>query len=140
MMSYATFTKDGNGAINGAHIKKQVVLINGLPFEIKSIYGMVQEEDCVEELQVESQLCSLIQLLSFRWIADPLHKRDANCSQNEVKGRDEVLERVEPDEDFKHLVLEVPADEFVWMAVLVVEGVLNVLLNLCSAEAFEGSA
>ena len=48
MMSYATFTKDGNGAINGAHIKKQVVLINGLPFEIKSIYGMVQEEDCVE--------------------------------------------------------------------------------------------
>ena len=40
MMSYATFSKDSKGAINGAHINKQVVLINGLPFEIKSIYGM----------------------------------------------------------------------------------------------------
>ena len=45
MMSYATFSKDGNGTINGAHINKQVVLINGLPFEIKSIYGMTQQDD-----------------------------------------------------------------------------------------------
>lgn len=44
-MSYATFSKDGNGVINGAHIKKQVVLVNGLPFEIKSIYGMKQDDD-----------------------------------------------------------------------------------------------
>ena len=26
--------------IKGAHITKQVILINGIPFEIKSIYGL----------------------------------------------------------------------------------------------------
>ena len=40
MMTYCTFTKDGQNEINGVHVSKQVILINGLPFEIKSIYGM----------------------------------------------------------------------------------------------------
>jgi hypothetical protein len=39
-MTYGQFTKDSKGLINGAHVIKQMVLINGLPFEIKSIYGL----------------------------------------------------------------------------------------------------
>ena len=48
MISYGVFTKNGNGEINGAHINKQVVLINGMPFELKSIYGMESESGAVE--------------------------------------------------------------------------------------------
>ena len=40
MLSYLTFTRDGNQNINGCHVEKQVVLINGLPFEIKTIHGL----------------------------------------------------------------------------------------------------
>lgn len=40
MLTYLVFQKDGAGNINGTHIVKQVVLIKGLPFEIKSIYGL----------------------------------------------------------------------------------------------------
>ena len=43
MISYGIFTKNGKNEINGARIEKQVVLINGLPFEIKSIYGLDSE-------------------------------------------------------------------------------------------------
>ena len=49
-MSYAIFNKNSTGVINGAHIEKELVLvslcefiliqINGIPFEIKSIYGL----------------------------------------------------------------------------------------------------
>jgi hypothetical protein len=39
-INYAHFTKDSQGNINGAHITKQVILVNGIPFEIKSIYGL----------------------------------------------------------------------------------------------------
>ena len=48
MMSYGVFQKNGEGNISGARIVKQVVLINGMPFEIKSIYGMVQDDDVAE--------------------------------------------------------------------------------------------
>lgn len=44
MLTYVEFQRDGNGNISGTHIIKQVVLINGLPFEIKSIYGLQKEE------------------------------------------------------------------------------------------------
>ena len=50
MMTYCKFQKDGQGAINGVHVLKQVILINSLPFEIKTIYGMTSEVD-VEEGQ-----------------------------------------------------------------------------------------
>ena len=45
MLSYVVFQRDGNQNINGCHVNKQVVLINGLPFEIKSIYGLASEAD-----------------------------------------------------------------------------------------------
>ncbi len=40
MISYCVFTLDSQKGVTGARVIKQVVLINGLPFEIKSIYGM----------------------------------------------------------------------------------------------------
>ena len=49
MLTYLTFQRDGNQKINGCHVEKQVVLINGLPFEIKSIYGLQNEADDVED-------------------------------------------------------------------------------------------
>ncbi len=48
MISYCVFTLDSQKTVTGARVVKQVVLINGLPFEIKSIYGMVEESDSVE--------------------------------------------------------------------------------------------
>lgn len=48
MMTYCTFQKDGAGLINGVHVVKQVILINGLPFEMKSIYGMTSDEGAEE--------------------------------------------------------------------------------------------
>ena len=48
MISYCLFTVDSHKTITGARVVKQVVLINGLPFEIKSIYGMAEESDSVE--------------------------------------------------------------------------------------------
>lgn len=48
MISYCVFTLDSAQKITGARVVKQVVLINGLPFEIKSIYGMVEENDAVD--------------------------------------------------------------------------------------------
>lgn len=47
MISYGVFKKNGEGSINGAQIIKQVILINGMPFELKSIYGMVEEGETV---------------------------------------------------------------------------------------------
>ena len=60
MMTYCTLTKSGDGTINGVHVVKQVALvsesclrlcllrlicqINGRPFELKSIYGLTNEE------------------------------------------------------------------------------------------------
>lgn len=54
MISYGVFTKNSTGDINGARIEKQVVIvskhcasplqINGMPFEIKSIYGLDSAE------------------------------------------------------------------------------------------------
>ena len=52
MLTYVVFQRDGNQNINGCHVDKQVVLINGLPFEIKSIYGLQNEEDAKEGEQV----------------------------------------------------------------------------------------
>ena len=60
-----------------------------------------QKEDRVEELQVESQLGCLVQLLSLSWVAYPLNETDADCSQDKVESSDEVLERVEPDKDLE---------------------------------------
>jgi len=51
MISYCVFTVDSHKTITGARVVKQVVLINGLPFEIKSIYGMTEESDSVEGKQ-----------------------------------------------------------------------------------------
>ena len=48
MMSYGVFTKDSKQDITGARIEKQVVLINGLPFEIKSIYGLDHDDSTQE--------------------------------------------------------------------------------------------
>ena len=44
-MTYGRFTKTSDNVINGIHVEKQVVLINGMPFEIKSIYGLKNTED-----------------------------------------------------------------------------------------------
>lgn len=44
LIAYCAFQKDSKQNITGLRCLKQVVLINGLPFEIKSIYGMQQEE------------------------------------------------------------------------------------------------
>lgn len=48
MISYCVFTVDSNKNITGARVVKQMVLINGMPFEIKSIYGMSEDSDSVE--------------------------------------------------------------------------------------------
>jgi hypothetical protein len=48
MISYCVFTKNSNNDITGLRVLKQVVLINGLPFEIKSIYGMVEDDNAEE--------------------------------------------------------------------------------------------
>ena len=60
-----------------------------------------QKEHRIEELQVESQLGCLVQLLCLSWVADPLDQTDADCSQDKVKSGDEILERVEPDKDLE---------------------------------------
>jgi len=52
--------------VTGARIQKQVVLINGFPFEMKSIYGMEHEHEAVsgeehvikeDEQQKECLIC-----------------------------------------------------------------------------------
>lgn len=54
MILYASFTLSGDGQINGVKILKQTVLINGMPFELKTIYGMVAEHGVEEgEANVE---------------------------------------------------------------------------------------
>ena len=55
MMTYCTFTTDGQGEINGVHVSKEIILINGLPFEIKSIYGMTS---AANENLAEGQLAN----------------------------------------------------------------------------------
>mmetsp|Transcript_18889 Transcript_18889/g.32257 ORF Transcript_18889/g.32257 Transcript_18889/m.32257 type:complete len:157 (-) Transcript_18889:292-762(-) len=39
-ISYCVFVKDSMSKITGARSIKQIVLINGLPYQIKSIYGL----------------------------------------------------------------------------------------------------
>jgi len=41
---YCIFTKNSEGDVNGIRVIKQVVLINGIPFMIKSIYGLKPPE------------------------------------------------------------------------------------------------
>lgn len=54
MILYASFTLNGQKEINGVKIVKQLVLIKGMPFELKTIYGMVQEHEVAEgEANVE---------------------------------------------------------------------------------------
>ena len=48
MISYAVFTLGTNKEITGVKLIKQVVLINGMPFELKTIYGMVAEDGAEE--------------------------------------------------------------------------------------------
>jgi hypothetical protein len=48
MISYAVFTLNTNKEITGVKLIKQVVLINGMPFELKTIYGMVAEDGAEE--------------------------------------------------------------------------------------------
>jgi len=50
-MTYCTFQRDGDQNINGVHVVKQVALINGLPFELKSIYGMAADDGAEEGQQ-----------------------------------------------------------------------------------------
>lgn len=50
-ISYCVFTKDSNKKITGARSVKQVVLINGLPFEIKSIFGLSGPDKIEGEVQ-----------------------------------------------------------------------------------------
>jgi len=58
MISYCSFTLNGNHEINGVRVLKQVVLINGLPFEIKTIYGMAEEHDAIEgDVKVDVKDC-----------------------------------------------------------------------------------
>lgn len=44
MISYCVFTKNSENEVSGLRVLKQVVLINGFPFEIKSIYGMAEDD------------------------------------------------------------------------------------------------
>jgi len=39
-ISYFVFTKDGKEKPNGARNIKQLIIVNGMPFEIKSIFGL----------------------------------------------------------------------------------------------------
>lgn len=48
MISYCSFMLDGDQNVSGVRVLKQTVLINGLPYEIKTIYGMADEHEAVE--------------------------------------------------------------------------------------------
>lgn len=48
MISYCSFTMDSNQNVSGVRVLKQTVLINGLPYEIKTIYGMAEDHEAVE--------------------------------------------------------------------------------------------
>lgn len=52
MINYCSFTLNSEHSITGVRVLKQVVLINGMPFEIKTIYGMAEEHEA-EEGEVE---------------------------------------------------------------------------------------
>ena len=47
---YCVFTKDGSKKINGVRTVKQLVLINGMPFEIKSIYGLSNKNELEDKV------------------------------------------------------------------------------------------
>lgn len=73
---------------------------------IEELFGKIsideeQEEDRIEELQIEGQFSCLVQLLGLGRISNPLNQCNADCSQDEVKRCDEVLERIEPDKNGK---------------------------------------
>lgn len=54
MINYCSFTLNSEQTITGVRVLKQIVLINGLPFEIKTIYGMTEEHDAQEgEVKVD---------------------------------------------------------------------------------------
>jgi hypothetical protein len=45
-MNYCVLTKDSTtNMLKGVKVVKQLILINGLPFEIKSIYGLENKEE-----------------------------------------------------------------------------------------------
>lgn len=48
---YCVFTKDGNNKITGTRTIKQLVLIAGMPFEIKSIYGLKNENELDDQVK-----------------------------------------------------------------------------------------
>lgn len=48
LINYGVFEMDGENEIKGVRIDKQIVLVDGMPFEIKSIYGLGKEEGAEE--------------------------------------------------------------------------------------------
>ena len=44
-IDYCVFVMDSQKKITGARTVKQIILINGLPFEIKSIFGLSSPEE-----------------------------------------------------------------------------------------------
>lgn len=65
-INYGVFELDGDNEIKGVKINMQVILINGMPFEVKSIYG-IEKEHGVQEAEHavgeddddEEQLCKV---------------------------------------------------------------------------------
>ena len=52
-IDYCVFTQDSNKKITGARSLKQIILINGMPFEIKSIFGLTNPDDIDSKNQVK---------------------------------------------------------------------------------------
>lgn len=52
-IDYCVFTIDSQKKITGARSVKQVVLVNGMPFEIKSIFGLTNPDEINSQGQVK---------------------------------------------------------------------------------------
>ena len=50
LMTYAAFRVNVNSEISGVQVLKQVAVINNLPFELKSIFGLESEMNAVESV------------------------------------------------------------------------------------------
>ena len=65
LLHFGVFEQDANKNITGIDIKQTHVIINGLPFEIKTIYGLEQDQDTTEGTEVmdgeedEDDLCKI---------------------------------------------------------------------------------
>lgn len=65
LMHFGVFTLDSTKTITGIDIQKTHVIINGFPFEIKTIYGLEQDQDATEGTEViegeddEDDLCKI---------------------------------------------------------------------------------